>query len=568
MKKKYDSVLNSFLEVFKHFNTKFYTQLSRNDQRVLDNFIACFLFIVSQDDFVINPQHAAVLANINHLIANTVSLSSYRTTDATLARVISQDNNYSKILALYTARNKRVISFEQLMNMHSKLASIWWLNYQTAQPGTLTEQEHENVVLHCDCVPNNLELTDLRTAPMYFQSTYFATDRGKAVKQVINAGIAKQLSAIHISSIPRKGSIGVFTSRWQKTTAVYKSSFPQLEALSKKYDLTLIHNGSEEEQIDRSIFKAVKKVAMNQQHSRIDVSEIKANDFQLAYFPDTAMNDESVALANIRVAPIMVTGYGHPVSTFGSKMDYFIGGAESELLAHAEKNYTERLVTIPGIGAHPVDPQYTRKNPDKSNDFIINCAWTTTKTNWPILQVLKRIKNSARRHVRYQFFPSWTAARYNGAYYYLSRLQDLLGPDTVVFYNLQYQDYLTEVEKGSLAIDSYPFGGYNTVVDSLFTGVPILAIEGTQFYNRAASALLRKVNMGEVVTNSLFECENMAVELINSPEFLKQKTKQLDSVDSLRSTLVTTDEPQYFVRAIDYIIEHHGEGGRQPIIIQ
>ena len=43
-----------------------------------------------------------------------------------------------------------------------------------------------------------------------------------------------------------------------------------------------------------------------------------------------------------------VSGYGHPVSTFGGEIDYFMGSAAAELPELATQFYSERLVLMPG----------------------------------------------------------------------------------------------------------------------------------------------------------------------------------------------------------------------------
>ncbi len=42
------------------------------------------------------------------------------------------------------------------------------------------------------------------------------------------------------------------------------------------------------------------------------------------------MHPADVVFSNLRVAPVQVTSYGHSSSTHGSKIDYFIGGADVE----------------------------------------------------------------------------------------------------------------------------------------------------------------------------------------------------------------------------------------------
>jgi predicted O-linked N-acetylglucosamine transferase (SPINDLY family) len=250
-------------------------------------------------------------------------------------------------------------------------------------------------------------------------------------------------------------------------------------------------------------------------------------------------------------------------------VDYFIGGLDAEVPELAAKNYSERLVLIPGIGAHPVFPNYVRKNPTPS-EFLINCCWTTPKINYPMLEALKEIRDRATVKVKFQFFPSWTAGRYQGTIPLLQGLMDIFGEDYKLYFDTPYHGYLELLENGRFSLDSYPFGGYNTVVDSLFVGCPVVTLEGTRFFNKASSALMRKVELPELITSSREHYITKALLLIDNPQMLQNMRDKITNTD-LKTLLVDTNEPQYFADAIDYLITNHNElktqSHEKPIIL-
>jgi hypothetical protein len=549
--KAFRELNKKFVETLKYFNETTFGSLSKEDQREWDTYISTFLYIFTQPDFEIAANEAGVWANIGHVVANIVAISCMKNTDNAIRRVMIQDHNFVKLLALYSCMNDEVLNWNTLFDANADLASLCWLNFQTAPPGTLTEAAHNRCVAQLQSIPKKLTLVDFRTAPLYFQSTYMESDR--KLKEFMNQAIRNKLSAIRISNCPRKNSIAIVTARWQPTTAVYKSCYHQIEALSKEFDLTLIHSGEHADGVDKHLFKEIKLVNLDPTFHKLDASAIKSNDFQLAYFPDIGMNYESVCLANLRFAPVLVTGYGHPVSTYGSLVDYFIGGraAESET---AQENYSEKLVLIPGIGAHPVFPNYTRVYPVQDT-FYINCCWTSAKINHPMMTVLQEIQRRASKKVVFQFFPSWTIGRYQNAIPFTRGLSELFGEGAVAFGNMAYQLYLTQLERGQFTLDSYPFGGYNTVVDSLFVGCPVVTWEGNYFYNRASSAVMRKIGITELIAHDRREYIDKALSLIDNPPIygVEEYRKRVSALD-LRTILVDNDEPKYFVEAIKNII--------------
>ena len=119
-------------------------------------------------------------------------------------------------------------------------------------------------------------------------------------------------------------------------------------------------------------------------------------------FPDIGMNLESIFISNLRLSTIQILLHGHSVSSFGAQIDYFISGIDSEKMENVEKNYSERLVLIPGIGLHPTYPEYIkevgegfRQSTNQQNNYseklLISCPWISQKINYEHLLNLKSI---------------------------------------------------------------------------------------------------------------------------------------------------------------------------------
>lgn len=540
--------------ILKHCNDVYYTSFGKEDLRGLNAFVGFILFLFAQEDFRIPDAWVGRFVNMNHLLINLVSISGYRNTDGVIRTLLGQDGNYAKILTLYTCRNEALINMSDLITPNPVLGSLWWNNFSVAPPGSTSQLVYEQMLRHLRELPENLSLPDYRVEPNYFQCSYYGIDERK-IKEKYNEQVRKFTSKHQIVSVPRAGSIAIITDKWSTTTAVYKSSYPQIAALASKYDLTLVCSSkANQDHMDTSLFKRVLTYTIGL--DKIDLTDIAINDFELAYFPDVGMTDESVFLANTKIAPIMVCGYGHPVSTFGSLIDYFIGGLDSEDLDTCQDNYSEQLILIPGLGAHPVDPMYTRKNPIHLKDKVyVNCCWTTSKINWPMIKMLSNVLDRCS-NIHYQFFPSWTSTRYNNFIILNRELSEIFDGHVTVYPDLLYHEYLEKMEQGTLTIDSYPFGGYNTVVDSFFANCPVVTIEGTKFYNRASTALCRRVGL-DLCSDSIDACEQMLIDTLNSPRILDAARAKLSDVDRLRKLLVDTDETRHFVSAIDYILKNH-----------
>ncbi|GAH06199.1 unnamed protein product, partial [marine sediment metagenome] len=157
-------------------------------------------------------------------------------------------------------------------------------------------------------------------------------------------------------------------------------------------DLTLVHLGKEREDLDTRLFKDVRRAWIDKTNGAMHFDALTDNDFQMAFYTDVGMSVESRYLSNLRVAPVQVVTYGHPTSTRASQIDYFLGGTGLEIITDARKNYSERLVLIPGGAVFPTIPSYQPTRPTRpTSQIVINCVWNTGKCNWLMFVTLKKI---------------------------------------------------------------------------------------------------------------------------------------------------------------------------------
>jgi len=568
-------LIDRLLQLLQHYANHTYMHMSPELQRRINNLVEILLFLLTKQDLEIPREKMVPLLNLHPVITNLVAVSSFRTTDAQLDIVGRQQQNLLRLLLLYSARNKTWIHPRLFFDVNPFLASLWYMLYPLSTgPGVLPET-YENVQRYLEAIDDRFQVIDPRITHLYFLSTNINPALDRKVKEQIHADLRRRIGQVEMCNHPAPDHVAIVTGKWWPGSAVYKSSYPMVRTLEGHYRLTLVHLGDGHPMLDTSLFSEVIHVRF--EGDRFDLSRLVGNSFQLAYYPDVGMLPESIWLADLRIAPIQVMGYGHPASTFGSQIDYIIGGLDSELLEEAEQNYSERLVAIPGIGAHPVYPDYRRNcTTDGDSDshtreqVLINCSWGASKINYPMLKNLLAIRRRARRKIRFQFFPNWSVERFNLLLPLCRDLQEIFGHDVSVVSNAEYPLYMQRMEQAQFSLDSYPFGGYNTIVDSLYLGKPVVTYEGRQFYNRAASALLRKVGLEELVARSDEEYIEKAVRLADDERYRQQLTQRLLELD-LKARLFDTEEPQYFRRAIDFLIENHtqlaAEQSRQPIVI-
>lgn len=99
---------------------------------------------------------------------------------------------------------------------------------------------------------------------------------------------------------------------------------------------------------------------------------------------------------------------------------------------------------------------------------------------------------------------------------------------------LPIQDYLARYKIVDLFLDTIPYNAGTTASDALRMKVPVLTCMGKSFASIMAASLLTTINLSELITTSLEEYENLAVEIATNSEKLKSIK------DTLANNLPTT----------------------------
>jgi len=568
----HERMSEQFLAVLDHLRNVTYCRLDPPTEHALNTFVKHFLHFMSQEDFILPDAHAARLIDHNAVIGNVVAMSEFRTTDPFVKVLLGQQRNFTKLLALYNAFNSVKVDRGLLFGTSPALATRWYYCFLEAyRTGPASDTTLENLREHITHEDDRLGDINAFTHHGYFGATYIDHEHDYLVKQRINRlTAATPLCSQAITSTPKPRKIGVFTSMWFPKQSVYRSQFPFLEALAKDHELVLVRLGRERADLDTRIFKEVRNYDAGRDAS--DISAFHPNDFAMAYFPDIGMSLESVILSNMRIAPIQVSNYGHPVSTFGAKIDYWIGGRETEAADRAREHYSERLVLIPGCAQAPVPLDYRLQYPKlPDSPVIVNCTWSSQKINSVHLRRLRQIADRARTPIRFHFFPG--GAIMGNGYIPLDRaIKNILGADNVqVFPDLVFEQYMPALEGAHFAFDGHPFGGYNTAVDLLTLRKPIVTLAGNRFYNLSTAYLLSRVGLDELICKTEQEFIDLGVRMVDNADFRDRMIRRLKTAN-LEETVLSHEHVPAFVRAIDHLLDNHDrlakQPGREPIYVE
>lgn len=118
-----------------------------------------------------------------------------------------------------------------------------------------------------------------------------------------------------------------------------------------------------------------------------------------------------------------------------------------------------------------------------------------------------------------------------------------IDPERIIFApRVTPTEYLARYQVADLFLDSYPFNAGTTASDALWAGLPLLTYTGRTFSSRMAGSLLKAVDLPELITYSLQEYEEKAVQLAHDPVRIAAMKQQLRDN---RLTCALFDSPRF-----------------------
>jgi protein O-GlcNAc transferase len=229
----------------------------------------------------------------------------------------------------------------------------------------------------------------------------------------------------------------------------------------------------------------------------------------------TAVPNEVARLALYRLAPLQVVNNSSCTTSGMPEVDLYLSGLLTESPG-AEKNFTERLALIPGPAhafqyeADRAEPRegWTRERLGLPEDALVFVTAANYFKIIPEMQhawakLLAAVPGS--RLVVHPFNPNWSS-RYPIARFCMEFDRVLAAYDVptdrlvVSTTKLSSRSDVKELlSVGDIYLDSFPFGGVNSLVDPLELGIPVIAWEGHTFRARMGGSLLRSIGLDELV---------------------------------------------------------------------
>ncbi len=262
---------------------------------------------------------------------------------------------------------------------------------------------------------------------------------------------------------------------------------------------------------------------------------IHGAQLDLVLYPEIGMDATTAKLASMRLAPVQAASWGHPETSGLPTMDYYLSAQALEP-ADAPANYAEKLVALPNLGCWMVPGKEESEKPPKldlqADEVLFLCpgnAFKYAPQHDPLLAAIAQRVPRARL-VFFRTRPEPLAEKLRERLRESFRRAGIDFERRVVFLPWQSRgSFRALLKRADLYLDTVGFSGFNTAVQAVECGLPIVAREGRFLRGRLASGVLRHLGLDELVAPSDEAYVELAVTLAGDRERRQALRKRIEA---------------------------------------
>ncbi|MDA5474181.1 glycosyltransferase [Yersinia kristensenii] len=262
------------------------------------------------------------------------------------------------------------------------------------------------------------------------------------------------------------------------------------------------------------------------------------------YFPSVGMFPQTIALTNLRLAPLQVMALGHPATTHSDYIDAVL--VEEDYLGDITC-FSEKVVSLPK-DCLPYVPPANINQPEPISHFnerpavhIAVCA-SAMKINPRFLATCAEIAQQTSTPVVFHFLVGFC---WGITHRVMEKAINDIVPQAKIYEHLGYLDYLQVINQCDLFINPFPFGNTNGIVDTVRQGLPGVCLSGAEVHEHIDEGLFRRLGLDEeLIAHDLAEYIAVAVRLITDKKWRNDLRQRLLQIQP--DKVLFTGKPQQF----------------------
>jgi predicted O-linked N-acetylglucosamine transferase (SPINDLY family) len=299
------------------------------------------------------------------------------------------------------------------------------------------------------------------------------------------------------------------------------------------------------------------------------LDEMSHDDPDVIFYPEVGMDSATSALAALRLAPLQIASWGHPVTTGLPTMDLFLSGELLEV-SGAEQHYREKLIRLPGTGVCTRMPAQTAQpweGPERARNARFALCQQPIKFDPADDVLLTRIAKEVGRCEFWLVTPEklhWAAVRLRDR---LAGAFTAAGLDPDVYLRVtpwlpreQFAGFLDEMD---IYLDCPAFSGYTTAWQAIHRGLPVITLEGRYLRQRLAAALLRQIGRQDQIALSHDGYAEIALRL--ATDILARPDRGEARREAIRRAAPQMDGNVSAIEAFQRTVAAAGQAGMQRL---
>jgi protein O-GlcNAc transferase len=280
-----------------------------------------------------------------------------------------------------------------------------------------------------------------------------------------------------------------------------------------RFDLCVFHLGRTHD-AETDVARARASLFVSGEHGLAEwVAAIRDARVDVLLYPELGMDALTPRLAALRLAPVQAASWGHPETTGLPTIDHYLSAERFEDAASAT-HYSESLVRLPGLGCC-VAPDAVRPATQAAQvsfdeigvaagATLFVCGGTPFKYAPEHDEVFVRIAREVPS-AQFLFFRSGVAAPLSAKL--LARLSAVFernGLDAaahLVFAPwMERSRFFGVLARAHVFLDTIGFSGFNTVMQAVDCGLPVVTQRGAFMRGRLGSGILEHLGLSDAVT--------------------------------------------------------------------
>jgi len=240
------------------------------------------------------------------------------------------------------------------------------------------------------------------------------------------------------------------------------------------------------------------------------VETLREHQPDVLIYPEIGMDAMTLQLACLRLAPVQIAAWGHPETSGLSTMDFYLSAQAFET-AGAQDNYREKLIALPNLGCCYAALPVAAISPDMAalgiaeDRPLLLCAGTPFKYGPAHDHVFVALARELKA-CQFVFFTHSIPNLSDRLQLRLKQRFDEAGLDFERYCRFipwqRRAAFYGVMARADVMLDTIGFSGFNTAMQAMECGLPVVTREGRFMRGNLASGILRRAGLPDLVAVS------------------------------------------------------------------